>query len=109
VQFSDSIDASGAPIFRIGTASATTVSLEDDNGAGVAGWGWQDNGWGTGVLGPAITFATPGLHTIRVQTREDGFSIDQIVLSSGKYLNTSPGALTSDRTILPACASPPLR
>jgi len=31
------------------------------------------------------------------------------VLSSGKYLNTSPGALTNDAKILPACASPPLR
>jgi hypothetical protein len=104
VQFSDSIDASGAPIFRIGTASATTVSLEDDNGAGVAGWGWQDNGWGTGVLGPAITFATPGLHTIRVQTREDGFSIDQIVLSARQYIASAPGLLKNDTTILAAAA-----
>jgi len=104
VQFSDSIDASGAPIFRIGTASATTVSLEDDNGAGVAGWGWQDNGWGTGVLGPAITFATPGLHTIRIQTREDGFSIDQIVLSARRYIASAPGLLKNDTTILTAAA-----
>ena len=105
VQFSDSIDTAGAPVFRIGTTSATTVSLEDDNGAGVAGWGWQDNGWGTGVLGPAITFATSGIHTIRVQTREDGFSIDQIVLSARRYIASSPGLLKNDTTILGAAPS----
>jgi hypothetical protein len=100
VQFSDSVDDGGAATFRIGTTSATTVNLEDDNGAGVSGWGWQDNGWGTGVLGPTIRFATSGLHTMRVQVREDGFSIDQIVLSARRYLTASPGALTNDTTIL---------
>ncbi len=101
VQFSDAIDASGQPIFRIGTSSATIVNLEEDSGAGLSGWGWQDNGWGTGVAGPPITFATSGMHTIRVQTREDGFSIDQIVLSARAYVPSAPGSLKNDATILP--------
>ena len=42
---------------------------------------WQDNGWGHGVLGPVIYFATTGTQRMRVQTREDGLSIDRIILS----------------------------
>jgi hypothetical protein len=48
-------------------------------------------------------------HTLRVQSREDGFSIDQIVLSSSTYLSASPGALKSDVTLLPECPAPTLR
>ena len=60
-------------------------------------------------MGQNVRFSGAGTHTIKVITREDGFSIDQIVLSSGTYVNKSPGALINDTTILPACASPPLR
>jgi hypothetical protein len=102
VQFSGTVDATGSPALRIGTTSATTMNLEEDNNAGVSGWGWQDNGWGIGVMGTPLTFATSGLHTIRVQTREDGVSIDQIVLSARKYLTAAPGPMKNDATILPA-------
>ncbi len=101
VQFSDSTDSTGAAAYRIGTTSATTINLEDCSGCGLSGWGWQDNGWGVGVMGPLIYFATSGTHTIRIQVREDGLSIDQIVLSPSTYLNSSPGALKNDSTILP--------
>jgi hypothetical protein len=100
VQFSDSVDASRTPRWRIGTATSTEVNLEDCSGCGLQGWGWQDNGWGAGVSGPPIYFATTGRHRIRVATREDGFSIDQIVLSPDRYLRSSPGALKNDTTIL---------
>ena len=53
VQFSGSVTDTGVPINRIGTTSATWVGIEDCSGCGVSGWGWQDNGYGTGVLGPA--------------------------------------------------------
>jgi endonuclease/exonuclease/phosphatase family metal-dependent hydrolase len=56
----------------------------------VKGWKWQDNGYGWGALGPAIYFATTGPQTLRVQTREDGLSIDRILLSPSKYLKTRP-------------------
>ena len=110
VQFSGSVTSSGSSTFRIGTTSATTINLEDDSGVGLSGWGWQDNGWGRGVLGPTIYFASTGTQTIRVQTREDGLTIDQIVLSSVTYLNSSPGSLTNDNVILPSTlggGSPP--
>ena len=100
IQFSDSVDGGGAPVYRIGTTGATEMNLEDCSGCGVQGWGWQDNGWGVGVFGPLIRFATSGSHTLRIQVREDGLSIDQIVLSSQTYLNTAPGTLKNDNTIL---------
>jgi hypothetical protein len=53
-----------------------------------------------GALGPQIYFATTGTHTIRIQAREDGLSIDQIVLSPARYLTAAPGAAKNDTTIL---------
>jgi hypothetical protein len=100
VQFSGSVNASGTAMWRIGTADATAVSLEDCSGCGEQGWGWQDNGYGAGVLGPVVYFATSGVQRVRVQTREDGYSIDQIVLSPARYLSASPGKLKNDTTIL---------
>ena len=99
VQFSGSVDASGAPLFRIGTTSATVVSIEEASGMGVSGWGWQDNGYGLNVLGPVVYFNSTD-ETLRIQVREDGLSIDQIVLSPVQYATTAPGAGKNDTTIL---------
>jgi hypothetical protein len=100
VQFSDSASANGAAAYRIGTTTAADVNLEACSGCGLSGWGWQDNGWGTGVLGPLVYFAHSGTHTIRVQPREDGLAIDQIVLSPARFLNQAPGATKNDSTIV---------
>lgn len=54
----------------------------------------------TPTAGPLVYFKSPGTHTIRIQTREDGLGIDQIVLSPETYLQTSPGTLKQDTTIL---------
>jgi hypothetical protein len=107
VQFSDSVTSSGTAVSRIGTTSSEVINLEDCSGCGLSGWGWQDNGWGIGVMGPLIYFQTSGTHTIRFQPREDGLSIDQIVLSPSTYLNSSPGTLMNDSTILPKTGSVP--
>jgi hypothetical protein len=95
IQFS-----SGTP-YTIGTTAAADVNLENCSGCGVSGWGWQDNGWGAQVDGPNITFTSGGATTLRVQTREDGTYIDQIVLSPATYLSSAPGPLKNDETILP--------
>lgn len=100
VQFSGSQSSAGSAQYRIGTTSALEVNLEDCSGCGLQGWGWQDDGWGVGVLGPLVYFNTTGTQTIRVQNREDGLSIDQIILSPAKYLNSSPGTLKNDSTII---------
>jgi acid phosphatase type 7 len=101
VQFTNSVDSAGVARWRIGSTSSAVVNLEDCSGCGNSGWGWEDNGWGSvGALGPQIRFATSGAQTLRVQNREDGFYIDQIVLSASTYLTSSPGANKNDTTIL---------
>jgi len=75
------------------------VSIQRCTGCGLQGWGWEDNGWGT--LGPTVRFSTTGVQRIRIQQREDGVSIDQIVLSPSKYLGGPPGAGKNDTKILP--------
>jgi hypothetical protein len=103
VQFSTTLSASGSPVYRIGTTSAVLIQLADCSSCSPHGWGWQDNGIGTtpGALGRHIYFAITGWETIRIQTREDGLSIDQLVLSPSLYLASAPGSATDDATILP--------
>jgi hypothetical protein len=101
VQFDQSVTEDGTPTYRIGTTAATTYTLEDCVSCGVSGWGWQDDMFGAGVLGPPIYFANSGPQRIRIQVREDGLGIDQVVLSASKYLTSAPGALKNDSTILP--------
>ncbi|HEX5473906.1 MAG TPA: hypothetical protein VFX12_04510 [Vicinamibacterales bacterium] len=100
VQFNDSVTASGGAVDRIGTTSALAVVLEEGKGAGVSGWGWNDADYG--AMAKPVYFATSGTHTLRVQRREDGCFIDQIVLSAGAYYDDAPGVTRGDRTIVPA-------
>ena len=109
VQFSDSVNSLNQAVTRIGTTSAAGVVLQDgQNAAPPSGWGWADNGWGS--LGVPIYFAADGTHVIRIQQRDDGAAIDQIVLSPTTYATTAPGRLRGDATILPAAGGvgPPL-
>jgi hypothetical protein len=99
VQFSGSLTSGGTSLYRIGTTSALGVVLEEGNGAGVSGWGWSDSGYGT--LGAPVYFNTDGVQRIRIQQREDGLRIDQIVISADTYANAAPGSLKGDNTILP--------
>lgn len=107
VQFSGSVSSSGSAKYRIGTTSATEVNLESCSGCGLSGWKWQDNGWGSGVMGPTIYFASTGTQRMRVQTREDGLSIDQIILSPSTYLNTAPPQTTESTNSTTAPAPEP--
>jgi HKD family nuclease len=100
VQFSDSVTAANAATFRIGTTGGATVTIEEAPSAGLSSWGWADN-MVSGNAAP-IYFETDGQHTIRIQRREDGISIDQIVLSRDVYLSTSPGFAKDDGTVLAA-------
>jgi glucose/arabinose dehydrogenase len=105
VQFSGSVDAAGSAVYRIGTTSATTVVVEDCSGCGLSGWGWADNGYGS--VGPPIYFGVSGAQTIRIQGREDGVSLDQIVLSPVTYLTAAPGATKNDTVTLPESTDAP--
>jgi endonuclease/exonuclease/phosphatase family metal-dependent hydrolase len=108
VQFSGSVTKSGSSIYRIGSTSATEVNLEECRGCGLRGWQWQDNGWGRGTLGPVIYFAKSGKQTLRVQTREDGLSIDRILLSPSAYMKKAPASLGA-ATPAPAKPSTPTK
>ena len=108
VQFSDSVDAANAPIYRIGssgTDNSAQVVLQEADGGTISNWGWADQGW-NGLGGP-IYFAASGSHTLRIQQREDGVILDQIVISPNAYLTTAPGAQKNDSTILPTGTPPP--
>jgi hypothetical protein len=102
VQFSDAVNTIGTPIYRIGAAGAENsaqVVLQESDGGIISGWGWADQGWNG--PGPLIYFSTTGPHTLRIQQREDGAIVDQIVLSPDTYVNVPPGAQTQDHTIVP--------
>ena len=102
IQFSGAVDVDGNPVAPIGSTSALVFNLEECSGCGVSGWGWEDDGWGArdrpGIL---VRFPAGGSQRIRLQTREDGLSIDQVVLSAEKYLTTRPGSAKNDATIVP--------
>jgi endonuclease/exonuclease/phosphatase family metal-dependent hydrolase len=99
VQFNDSVTSSGGATYRIGTTSGLMVNLERCSGCGTSNWGWHNTAyWLSQNTG--IRFAASGQHTIRVQTREDGVEVDQIVLSPVTYLSASPGPISNDTTIL---------
>jgi hypothetical protein len=103
VQFSGAVDGAGAPAYRTGTTSGLAVNLEECAGCGIDGWGWEDDGWGAvDRAGVTLKFPAGGYQSLDIQTREDGVSIDQIVLSSGQYLTKRPGTAKNDATILNA-------
>ena len=102
VQFSGAKDAAGNSVYGIGSTSALAVNLEECSGCGLSGWGWEDDGWGAPDRhGVTVRFPQGGVQILRIQTREDGVSIDQIVISAEKYLTQRPGAPKNDTTKLP--------
>jgi hypothetical protein len=101
VQFASSLNVAGQPAYRVGTASGLAVNLEECLHCGVSGWGWEDDGWGAvDRNGELLRFDHPA-QRIFIQTRENGVSIDQIVLSAERYLTARPGTAKNDQTILP--------
>ena len=100
VQFDNSVNAAGTATYRIGTTSGMPAVLEKCDGAGRSGWGWNDSGWC--AEGAPVYFKTAGPQKLRIQQREDGIMIDQIVISAAAYATKSPGTLKVDTTIVPA-------
>lgn len=94
LQFTNVTDA------RIGSTQSLAITLEEQVLAGLSGWGWQDRGYGAGVLGAPITFTVSGQQTLRLQPREDGLLIDQIVISADRFTTAAPGATKNDTTIV---------
>ena len=88
--------------YQPGNSLGLSVSLEECVNCGVSGWGWEDDGFGAVNKNGTLLRFEPGPQTIVIQTREDGVSIDQVVLSADRYLTTRPGTAKGDHTILPA-------
>jgi Carbohydrate binding module (family 6) len=106
-QFSDAVDAAGAPVVRIGSLNALLFNLENCKGCGPSGWGWPSGAyWLTQPL--VVQFPSTGSHTLRVQIREDGIELDQVVLSAGPFLASAPGPVRNDQTVVakPAVSTP---
>jgi hypothetical protein len=100
VQFSGA-QANGSTVFRTGSTSGLLVNLATDSGAAsLNNWGWHNTAY---WLSQPTTFTFPagGTQSMRIQLREDGVEIDQIVLSPSTYLNSAPGPATNDSTIVP--------
>jgi hypothetical protein len=111
VQFYGAADVNGNPVYEEGSASGLAINLEECSGCGESGWGWEDDGWGApnknGVLLRFLTHPDDrDGHRIMIQSREDGVSSDQIVLSAEKYRTPRPGAAKNDGTILPSTQPP---
>ena len=101
IQFSGATDSAGNAAYRIGTASALAINLEECSNCGISGWGWEDDGWGAvNTDGVTLRFPEGGRQILRIQAREDGVSIDTIVLSAEKYKTTRPGSAKNDNTLL---------
>jgi len=98
-QFSDAL-VDNAPAYPMNSTSGLLVNLATDvTAASLVGWGWQNGAYW--LPQPAtIAFAAGGPHTLRIQVREDGVQLDQIVLSPATYLTARPGSQTNDSTIV---------
>jgi hypothetical protein len=98
----DSAVASDGKSYAIGTTSGLAINLEECSGCGVSNWGWEDDGWGAvNRNGVTLRFPEGGRRRIRIQVREDGVSVDQIVLSAVKYRTSRPGTAKNDTVIVP--------
>ena len=89
-QFSDSLRLDNTtPVNRIGTSQGLVYSDFDK-----WNWKWDDIWTGVTTEGEKFYLASEGPHTVRIQRREDGLAIDQIIISSGTFLNTRPSTNT---------------
>jgi hypothetical protein len=97
VQFSEATDVNGVARYRIGGTDGLFVNLQPCGNCAMAGWGWVGGAYWLSQV-TTLKFPTTGSYVVRVQTREDGVQLDQIVLSPERYLTVAPGPITGDTT-----------
>jgi hypothetical protein len=99
VQLSDA-SANGSNVYPMNSTSGLLVNLANDStGSSLNGWGWVNSAYWLSQA-TTVTFAAGGTHTIRIQVREDGVLLDQIVLSPTTYSRAAPGPISNDHTIV---------
>jgi hypothetical protein len=103
VQFEHGAIVNNTTRYVMDSTDGLDVNLEQCSGCGVSGWGWRDERWGATLNGTPVLLRFPvtGWQRMRILTREDGVSVDQIVLSAEKYLTVPPGPAKRDNTKLP--------
>ena len=91
VQFSEAQGERLADLPAEFDVSGLLVNLATDAGAAsLNSWGWANGAYW--LSQPAtFMFSSTGTHTMRIQIREDGVQLDQIVLSPTTYLNDAAG------------------
>lgn len=99
VQFSGAVDAAGDPRYRIGTSAGLNINQAMCADCVPAGWGWQNRAYWESDTGE-VWFQASGPQILRIQIREDGVAVDQVVLSPTRYLASPPGPPTGDGTIV---------
>jgi hypothetical protein len=100
VQFSDAM-ANGVAVYPMNSTSALLVNLATDaTGSSNNDWGWVNSAYWLSQTA-TVTLGAGSAHTMRIQVREDGVQIDQIVLSPATYRTSPPGARSRDSTIVP--------
>jgi hypothetical protein len=100
IQFSDTVTKQGDAVYRIGSTSSIIEELRQCGSCPSDGWGWTRRAYWRKDTG-LVRFKKDGVHTIRIQTREDGVDIDQIVISASDHRQRAPGSFKRDRTIVP--------
>ena len=91
----------GAGVYPLNSTQNLLVNLATDAAASsLNGWG-SANGAYWLVQPTTVIFPQGGMQTIRIQVREDGVELDQIVLSPKTYLTLAPGSSSGDGTIVP--------
>ncbi|MEO5898225.1 MAG: carbohydrate-binding protein [Vicinamibacterales bacterium] len=99
VQFSGAVDGTGAPRYRLDSGQALNVNQATCADCPTSGWGWQNHAYWESDNGE-VWFSASGTQNLRIQVREDGVSVDQIVLSPAQFINAAPGPATNDQTIV---------
>jgi regulation of enolase protein 1 (concanavalin A-like superfamily) len=87
-------------VYRIGTTSGLLINIGNTDSSNLNGWGWVNGAYWV-TQRATVTFAAGGTQTLRIQLREDGTMVDQIVLSPSRYLTRAPGPVSADATIVP--------
>lgn len=100
LQFSNARNAGGASVWGIGGTGGLLVNLEPCSNCGVSDWGWSGGSWWLGDQS-FVKFSSGAEQRVRVQIREDGVEVDQIVLSPVTYFDRAPGPAVNDSTIVP--------
>ena len=78
VQFDVGVDASGTPVYQIGSTSALSVNLEECVNCGVSGWSWRDDA--SGAKGTRQRRPAPLLQAAK-KIETSPFLAEKIILS----------------------------